>query len=66
MSGELPKRITDRLASSQSDILCCYCGAFPQIRRAWATLDQTLFLWRFDRVGCRGAFLSRVSCVQLP
>ena len=27
----------------------CFCGAFPEIGRAWATVDNSLFLWRFDR-----------------
>lgn len=25
------------------------CGIFPSIRRAWATVDNSLFLWRFDK-----------------
>ena len=25
------------------------CGIFPEIRRAWATVDNSLFLWRFDK-----------------
>ena len=28
--------------------MVCFCGVFPKIRRAWATVDNTLFLWRFD------------------
>ncbi|XP_038977739.1 nuclear pore complex protein NUP155-like isoform X1 [Phoenix dactylifera] len=24
------------------------CGIFPEIRRAWASVDNSLFLWRFD------------------
>lgn len=27
----------------------CFCGVFPQIRRAWASVDNSLFLWRYDR-----------------
>lgn len=27
----------------------CFCGLFPQIRRAWASVDNSLFLWRYDR-----------------
>ena len=26
----------------------CFCGCFPEISRAWATVDDSLFLWRFD------------------
>ncbi|XP_024539269.1 nuclear pore complex protein NUP155-like [Selaginella moellendorffii] len=26
-----------------------FCGIFPTIRRAWATVDETLFMWRFDK-----------------
>ncbi|PPS07060.1 hypothetical protein GOBAR_AA13586 [Gossypium barbadense] len=25
------------------------CGIFPEIRRAWASVDNSLFLWRFDK-----------------
>ncbi|WOG89035.1 hypothetical protein DCAR_0208271 [Daucus carota subsp. sativus] len=25
------------------------CGIFPEIRRAWASVDNTLFMWRFDK-----------------
>ncbi|XP_077230476.1 nuclear pore complex protein NUP155-like isoform X2 [Tasmannia lanceolata] len=25
------------------------CGVFPEIRRAWASVDNSLFLWRFDK-----------------
>ncbi|KAE9613889.1 putative nucleoporin, Nup155, WD40/YVTN repeat-like-containing domain-containing protein [Lupinus albus] len=26
-----------------------FCGIFPEIRRAWASVDNSLFLWRFDK-----------------
>ena len=26
-----------------------FCGAFPEIKRAWATVDSRLYLWRYDR-----------------
>ena len=26
-----------------------FCGVFPEIRRAWASVDNELFLWRLDR-----------------
>lgn len=26
-----------------------FCGVFPEIKRAWATVDNSLFLWRFDK-----------------
>lgn len=25
------------------------CGIFPEIRRAWASIDNSIFLWRFDK-----------------
>lgn len=31
-----------------------FCGVFPEIRRAWASVDNALFLWRLDR-WCAGA-----------
>ena len=27
----------------------CFCGVFPEIRRAWASVDNSFFLWRYDR-----------------
>ena len=26
-----------------------FCGVFPEIKRAWASVDNSLFLWRFDK-----------------
>jgi nuclear pore complex protein Nup155 len=26
-----------------------FCGVFPELRRAWASVDNALFLWRFDK-----------------
>lgn len=37
--------VTDRYNACQT---VAFCGAFPEIRRAWATVDNSLFLWRFD------------------
>jgi nuclear pore complex protein Nup155 len=45
---ELPPVLIERYnaAGGQGTALC---GIFPEIRRAWATVDNTLFLWRFDK-----------------
>ncbi|KAL3691956.1 hypothetical protein R1sor_005607 [Riccia sorocarpa] len=45
---ELPPVLIERYnaAGGQGTALC---GIFPAIRRAWATVDETLFLWRFDK-----------------
>ncbi|KAG6548318.1 hypothetical protein Mapa_010184 [Marchantia paleacea] len=45
---ELPPVLIERYnaAGGQGTALC---GIFPAIRRAWATVDDTLFLWRFDK-----------------
>lgn len=45
---ELPPVLIDRYnaAGGQGTALC---GIFPSIRRAWATVDNSLFLWRFDK-----------------
>lgn len=47
-SRELPPVLIERYnaAGGQGTALC---GIFPEIRRAWATVDDTLFLWRFDK-----------------
>lgn len=40
----------------------CFCGVFPEIRRAWASVDNSLFLWRYDRrCGEHGLPLLRTS-----
>ena len=41
----LPKIVLERYENRQS---VCFCGCFPEISRAWATVDDSLFLWRFD------------------
>ena len=42
---ELPAVVLERYSTRQS---VCFCGVLPEIRRAWATVDNALFLWRFD------------------
>lgn len=44
----------------------CFCGVFPEIRRAWASVDNSLFLWRYDRrcVSCR-AVRTALCCASL-
>lgn len=44
--AELPAQVLERYNAVQT---VCFCGVFPQIRRAWASVDNTLFLWRLDR-----------------
>ena len=36
----------ERYSTRQS---VCFCGVLPEINRAWATVDNALFLWRLDR-----------------
>ncbi|KAJ4962058.1 hypothetical protein NE237_021968 [Protea cynaroides] len=45
---ELPPVLIERYnaASGEGTALC---GIFPEIRRAWASVDNSLFLWRFDK-----------------
>ncbi|EEH60363.1 uncharacterized protein MICPUCDRAFT_38075 [Micromonas pusilla CCMP1545] len=42
---ELPSVVLERYSTRQS---VCFCGVLPSIGRAWATVDNALFLWRFD------------------
>lgn len=49
--AELPERVLDRYNAVQT---VAFCGVFPEIRRAWASVDNALFLWRLDR-WCAGA-----------
>ena len=44
--NEMPSLVLDRYNSCQT---VAFCGALPQIQRAWATVDNSLFLWRHDR-----------------
>lgn len=45
-SPELPPMVQEKYRTCQT---MCFCGVFPEIRRAWASVDNSLFLWRYDR-----------------
>jgi hypothetical protein len=45
-SPELPAMVQEKYRTCQT---MCFCGVFPEIRRAWASVDNSLFLWRYDR-----------------
>ncbi|WOK93164.1 nuclear pore complex protein [Canna indica] len=45
---ELPPVLIERYNSSGGEGTAL-CGIFPEIRRAWASVDNSLFLWRFDK-----------------
>ncbi|CAK9140308.1 unnamed protein product [Ilex paraguariensis] len=45
---ELPQVLIDRYNAAGGEGTAL-CGIFPEIRRAWASVDNTLFLWRFDK-----------------
>ncbi|KAI3996591.1 hypothetical protein MKX01_009423 [Papaver californicum] len=45
---ELPSVLIERYNASGGEGTAL-CGIFPEIRRAWATVDNSLFLWRFDK-----------------
>jgi hypothetical protein len=42
---EIPKAVADRFRSVE---VCSNWGVFPEISYAWATIDNSLFLWRTD------------------
>lgn len=44
--SELPAPVLERYNAVQT---VAFCGVFPEIRRAWASIDNELFLWRLDR-----------------
>ena len=46
MVNEMPKMVMERFSGCQT---VAFCGVFPEINRAWASVDNTLFLWRYDR-----------------
>ncbi|XXG81808.1 hypothetical protein AAC387_Pa09g2374 [Persea americana] len=45
---ELPPVLIERYNASGGEGTAL-CGVFPEIRRAWASVDNSLFLWRFDK-----------------
>nr|GMD16734.1 nuclear pore complex protein NUP155 [Ipomoea batatas] len=47
-SWELPPVLIERYNASGGEGTAL-CGIFPEIRRAWASVDESLFLWRFDK-----------------
>ena len=38
--------VLERYAGVQT---VAFCGVFPEIGRAWASVDNSLFMWRYDR-----------------
>ena len=44
--AELPQMVLERYAGVQT---VAFCGVFPELGRAWASIDNSLFLWRYDR-----------------
>ena len=65
----LPSVVEARVQARQVFSLC---GLLPEISRAWATVDNTLFLWRYDleyvhtchMTPARGAPTPRRGCTQ--
>ena len=45
IAPSMPAAVTARYEACQAAALC---GAFPAIRRAYAAVDASLFLWRYD------------------
>ncbi|KAK4765177.1 hypothetical protein SAY86_026267 [Trapa natans] len=47
-SWELPPVLIERYNAAGGEGTAL-CGIFPEIRRGWASVDNSLFLWRFDK-----------------
>ncbi|KAJ1405484.1 hypothetical protein SESBI_25838 [Sesbania bispinosa] len=45
---ELPPVLIERYNAAGGEGTA-FCGIFPEIRRAWASVDNSLFLWCFDK-----------------
>ncbi|GAB2296935.1 hypothetical protein Dimus_031037 [Dionaea muscipula] len=45
---ELPSILIERYNAAGGEGTAL-CGIFPEIRRAWASVDNSVFLWRFDK-----------------
>lgn len=41
----LPAELTEQLSHMQT---CCQMGLFPEIGRAWLSVDSDLFVWRYE------------------
>ena len=46
MVNEMPKMVMERFSGCRT---VAFCGVFPEVNRAWASVDNALFLWRYDR-----------------
>ena len=44
--GKMPPMVIQRYNACQT---ICFCGVFPEIKRAWASVDNSLYLWRYDK-----------------
>ena len=44
----LPQAVAVRY---QQGARACFCGLLPEIHHAWASIDSSLFLWRYDTRG---------------
>jgi Nup133 N terminal like len=44
---ELPSMLVERYHSVGE--VTTLCGIFPDIHRAWASVDSSLFIWRYDK-----------------
>ena len=44
--GNMPAMVLERYNACQT---VCFCGIFPELKRAWASVDNSFFMWRFDR-----------------
>lgn len=54
--------VLDRHSACQT---VCFCGVFPEINRAWASVDNSFFMWRFDR-WCAGCPSNCHLCAPAP
>eukprot|EP00884_Botryococcus_braunii_P002912 jgi/Botrbrau1/12621/Bobra.0169s0148.1 len=44
--SSMPGLVTERYNNCRA---ACFCGLFPELKRAWASIDTSLYIWRFDR-----------------
>ncbi|KAL4425159.1 hypothetical protein ABPG77_008264 [Micractinium sp. CCAP 211/92] len=44
--SEMPGMVLERYNACQT---VAFCGVFPELKRAWASVDNSFFLWRFDK-----------------
>jgi len=61
--SSLPTVVVERSQRAANEGKSCFTGLLPDIRHAWASVDTSLFLWRYD---VRGSVPIEYAAEQRP